>query len=166
MILKVFGFTCLLLSAAIFGFFYAWVCSTMWGLDAIDPGVAIQAMQGMNASVRNGVFAVSFFGTSALLGVMTVYVILLRAWGLSLIYGVALLISVFGGVVLTMVIHVPMNEALALVSVPSDAQAARNIWEDFSGRWQVWNQIRTGFTGLVVVLCGYGLAQVYRIESA
>ncbi|GAB5461946.1 hypothetical protein [Hoeflea alexandrii] len=46
----------LLLTAAIFGFFYAWVCSTMWGLDAADPSVAIQAMQAMNASVRNAVF--------------------------------------------------------------------------------------------------------------
>ena len=31
----------LLLGGAIFGFFYAWVCSTMWGLDAADPFVAI-----------------------------------------------------------------------------------------------------------------------------
>lgn len=34
----------LLLTGAIFGFFYAWVCSTMWGLDQIDPNVAIEAM--------------------------------------------------------------------------------------------------------------------------
>lgn len=27
----------LLSIGAIFGFFYAWVCSTMWGLDATDP---------------------------------------------------------------------------------------------------------------------------------
>ena len=53
----------LTLSAAIFGFFYAWVCSTMWGLDAADPRVAIGAMQAMNASVRNAVFAPIFFGT-------------------------------------------------------------------------------------------------------
>ena len=37
---------------AISGFFYAWVCSTMWGLDDADPRVAIAAMQAMNASVR------------------------------------------------------------------------------------------------------------------
>ena len=54
----------LLLSAALFGFFYAWVCSTMWGLDMADPRVAIAAMQAMNASVRNAVFAPAFFGTA------------------------------------------------------------------------------------------------------
>lgn len=53
----------LLLAAAIFGFFYAWVCSTMWGLDAADPAIAIQAMQAMNASVRNAVFFPAFFLT-------------------------------------------------------------------------------------------------------
>ena len=44
------------------GFFYAWVCSTVWGLDAADPNVAISAMQAMNTSVRNPVFALGQFG--------------------------------------------------------------------------------------------------------
>jgi hypothetical protein len=48
---------------AIFGFFYAWVCSTMWGLDQADPRVAIAAMKAMNASVRNAVFFPAFFLT-------------------------------------------------------------------------------------------------------
>ncbi len=57
------GLLALLFSGAIFGFFYAWVCSTMWGLDATDPRTAIEAMQAMNGSVRNVVFAPAFFGT-------------------------------------------------------------------------------------------------------
>jgi uncharacterized membrane protein len=46
----------LLLAGAVFGFFYAWVCSTMWGLDQADPRVRIAAMQTMNVLVRNIVF--------------------------------------------------------------------------------------------------------------
>ena len=57
----------LLLCGAIFGFYYAWVCSTMWGLDMAAPQVAVAAMQAMNASVRNAVFAPSFFGTPVVL---------------------------------------------------------------------------------------------------
>ena len=53
---------------AIFGFFYAWVCSTMWGLDDADPRVAIAAMQAMNDSVRNAVFFPAFFLTPVVLG--------------------------------------------------------------------------------------------------
>lgn len=62
-VLYVFSLLSLLSSGAIFGFFYAWVCSTMWGLDAANPALAIGAMQAMNASVRNAVFAPAFFGT-------------------------------------------------------------------------------------------------------
>ena len=58
-----------LFAGAIFGFFYAWVCSTMWGLDEADPRVAIAAMQAMNASVRNAVFFPAFFLTPVVLGV-------------------------------------------------------------------------------------------------
>ena len=57
----------LLLSGAIFGFFYAWVCPTHWGLDQIDPNTAITAMQAMNASVRNVVFAPASFATPVVL---------------------------------------------------------------------------------------------------
>jgi len=51
MFIKALAFLSLILSAAIFGFFFAWVCSTMWGLDALDPRVAITAMQGMNVYI-------------------------------------------------------------------------------------------------------------------
>ena len=40
-LLKPLAALALLHSGAIFGFFYAWICSTMWGLDAADPNVAI-----------------------------------------------------------------------------------------------------------------------------
>ncbi|TIP78494.1 MAG: hypothetical protein E5X60_39655, partial [Mesorhizobium sp.] len=60
--------TSIVSSGAIFGFFYAWVCSTMWGLDQTDPRVAIEAMQAMNASVRNAVFFPAFFLTPVVLG--------------------------------------------------------------------------------------------------
>ena len=61
--LRLISLLSLLLCGAIFGFFYAWVCSILWGLDQIDPNTAITAMQAMNASVRNVVFAPAFFAT-------------------------------------------------------------------------------------------------------
>ena len=35
----------LLLTGLIAGLFYAWVCTTMWGLDSTDPQTAIKAMK-------------------------------------------------------------------------------------------------------------------------
>ncbi|MEH0071633.1 hypothetical protein V6L77_17080 [Pannonibacter sp. Pt2-lr] len=69
----------LILSGAIFGFFYAWVCSTMWGLDAADPRVAIAAMQAMNGSVRNSVFAPAFFATPVVLALTGLLALRLKA---------------------------------------------------------------------------------------
>ena len=43
-------------SGACFGFFFAWQSSTLRGLDMTDPATAIEAMQAMNASVRNPLF--------------------------------------------------------------------------------------------------------------
>lgn len=152
----------LLLNAAIFGFFYAWVCSTMWGLDAADPAVAIAAMQAMNASVRNAVFFPAFFLT---LLVLLIAALLARHERRSIAFyafGAAALTYLCGGLILTMMINVPMNEALAFVTIPGDTQAARDIWEAYSAPWQVWNITRTVFSGIALLLTGYGLIHLHR----
>ena len=105
----------LLFSGAIFGFFYAWVCSTMWGLDAADPNVAIAAMQAMNASVRNAAFAPAFFGTPLILLVTA-----LVAWRsgegrAAFLFGAGGLLYLLGALLLTVLVHSPMNDDLALV---------------------------------------------------
>lgn len=136
-------FLSLTLNAAIFGFFFAWVCSTMWGLDVADPRVAIEAMQAMNASVRNAVFAPAFFGTPLALGLTAILLFIRRHHWSAAAFTAAAVTYFCLGLVLTIAVNVPMNEALAGVNVPGDAEEARRVWSDYSGRWQAWNQIRT-----------------------
>jgi uncharacterized membrane protein len=147
----------LLLASALFGFFYAWVCSTMWGLDAADPRVAIAAMQAMNASVRNAVFAPAFFGTSVAMLITSVVLNSANQRPAALWFGAATLCIALFGVVLTMAINVPMNEALAQIPVPQDIEAAQTIWLDYSPDWQFWNQMRTLATGFGVLFIGIGM---------
>jgi len=150
----------LLLSAALFGFFYAWVCSTMWGLDMADPRVAIAAMQAMNASVRNAVFAPAFFGTAPVL-LLTAFVMLRGGQrGAALWFGLAGIVVALLAVALTAAFNIPMNETLATLTVPQDIEAARVIWADYSPRWQVWNQIRTVTSGLAVLFVGVGFLRL------
>lgn len=146
----------MLLSAAIFGFFYAWVCSTMWGLDAADPRVAIKAMQAMNASVRNGVFSPAFFGTPVVLAVTSLVLWRQRITTSAALFASSAIIYFCGGLILTMVVNVPMNEALAAITVPDNIASARQIWLDYSAPWQFWNQTRTVLSGLsfVMATCG------------
>jgi uncharacterized membrane protein len=150
----------LLLSAAIFGFFYAWICSTMWGLDAADPRIAIEAMQAMNGSVRNAVFAPAFFGTPIALGVTAFMLRRARCNKSSLLFSLSAGIYLFFGLILTMAINVPMNEALGALSVPQDINQAREIWVEYSGPWQFWNQTRTAASGISFLFAIAGVLAV------
>lgn len=147
-----FALLSVLFSGAIFGFFYAWVCSTMWGLDAADPQVAIAAMQAMNASVRNAVFAPAFFGTPVVLAV-TALVLRNRSGSAALAFLMAGVIYAIGGIGVTMAVNVPMNEALAQVDPGVDSA---RVWAAYSGPWQFWNQLRMAVSGVALLLAGWG----------
>ena len=152
----------LLFSGAMFGFFYAWVCSTMWGLDAADPSVAIAAMQAMNASVRNPVFASAYFGTPAVLAAAA-----LAAWTgaerrCAAPFGLAALVYVLGAMVPTFAVHVPLNEALAQIAPPLDAARAEAVWRSYSPPWQAWNTVRAAAAGIALLLAGCGVLGMGR----
>lgn len=151
------GLASLLFSGAIFGFFYAWVCSTMWGLDAADPRIAIAAMQAMNGSVRNAVFAPAFFATPAVLMLTAVVAWRVGRAGAGAAYAAAGALYLVGGLVLTMAVNVPMNEALAQVALPDSVEDARAIWDAYSGKWQLWNGVRTVVSAVTLLLAGCGL---------
>jgi uncharacterized membrane protein len=156
----------LLLSGAIFGFFYAWVCSTMWGLDMTDPNTAIKAMQAMNASVRNAIFAPAFFGTPVVLLATALVARLAGAHRAALWFGAGGVTYLFGGLVLTIMVNVPMNEALAQVAIPLTPDAAADIWASYSAPWQRWNIARTIMSGVALLLTGLGVMSVSSAYSA
>lgn len=131
---------CIFASALISGFFYAYYCSVMPGLAATDAESAIKAMQGINAVVRNGTFAFSFFGTLAFGAVAIVLLIGAGGWPLALaltgtaIYGI-------GTFMVTLLYSVPLNEALALVT-PTPENAVQ-VWQNYLEPWTYWNALRT-----------------------
>ena len=157
---RILPLTSLLLTAAIFGFFYAWVCSTMWGLDAADPAVAIRAMQAMNASVRNAVFFPAFFLTPVVLAITAALLVRCGQRGAAIWFALAAGVYLAGGLGVTVIVNVPMNQALALAAVPDATEAASQLWHGYSQRWQDWNQVRTAASGLSVVLAGFGLLKI------
>lgn len=144
-------------AGAIFGFFYAWVCSTMWGLDDADPRVAIEAMQAMNASVRNAVFFPAFFLTPVALGGAGALQRRAGRRSAARWFGAAAAVYLIGGLILTATVNVPMNQDLADVVVPASRADAESIWSDYSGRWQLWNTVRTVASGAALVLAAVGL---------
>ena len=167
-----------LLVGAISGFFYAWLCSTMWGLDAADPRVAILAMQAMNDSVRNAVFFPAFFLTPVVLGVAALLALREGKRWAAVLLGSAALVYLVGGIGVTGLINVPLNEGLAVTDIPDDPSEAARFWSDYSQPWQTANMVRTiasfasfALASAALVLIGYGpggrqreAADAYRIS--
>ena len=147
-------------SGACFGFFFAWQSSTLRGLDMIDPATAIEAMQAMNASVRNPLFGTVYFGTPFALALSVVVMAVLRARVAAVVLGLALVLHMAGVFGVTAIINVPLNQELAAV----DAQApeAATIWQAYSTRWQSANLIRMIAAGVSLMLVAATLTPTAR----
>ena len=161
-LLKPLAALALLHSGAMFGFFYAWVCSTMWGLDAADPNVAISSMQAMNASVRNPVFALGYFGTPLVLATVA-----LATWKgeerpAAILVGSGSLLYILGVMIPTSMVNVPLNEALAAVEAPLAGPRAEQVWLSYSVPWQFWNTIRAVAAGAALLLVAVGIQRPGR----
>ena len=114
----------LLFISAIFGFFYAYSVSAMWGLDVVSPIAAIEAMQGINAEVRNAAFFPAFFLTPVFLAATALLAYRRTAQTAALAFGAAALVYLVGGIVLTAMMNIPMNEELAVVVIPENPTEA------------------------------------------
>ena len=126
------------------GFFYAYACSVMVGLDRVDDRTFIVTMQWINATVRNAAFAPAFFGslvlTTAAAVVAVVFARSNRGWivAAAVLYAAAFLV--------TLTLNVPLNSRLAAAGPAdqiSDLTAVRVAYE---GPWVRWNLVRTGLT--------------------
>jgi uncharacterized membrane protein len=125
------------------GFFYAYHVSVTRGHALVGDHAYLEAMQAINATVRNLEFALGFFGAL----VLGVAALALRARSLGspttwlLAAGVGLYLAAF---LVTMLVNVPMNEELAQVALPgADLAAVRAGYEP---AWNRANALRTGLS--------------------
>ena len=138
-----------LTTGLISGFFYAYACSVTLGHALLADEPYLEAMQAINATVRNGVFAFSFFGAVlAVLLALAVHAPRPRSRRFVLV-ALAAALYIGGGFLVTFLINVPMNEELARVSVRELGPAAlARVREGYEGPWNFWNGVRTAFSTL------------------
>jgi len=117
----------------------------------------IQAMQAMNASVRNMVLAPAFFGTPIVLVATVALALVSRRRRAAMAFAAAAVIYFSGGMVLTMAVNIPMNEALVEITPPENMEQAEEIWSTYSSKWQVFSQIRTAASMTALILTGVGV---------
>ena len=152
---KIFAIISIISTGAIFGFFYAYYCSVMWGLDASSPRSAIHAMQNINQSVRNPVFFPTFFLTPAfiLITAMLSYFVSRSGWW----FVAGAITYIAGGAILTNMTNVPLNAWLAEIKTPQNMEAAKEIWRQYSANWQGRNLTRMIASGLTLVFISIGV---------
>ena len=141
-----------LTTGLIAGFFYAYACSVTLGHALLPDEQYVAAMQAINATVRNGVFAFSFFGAVlSLLAALAIHAPHPRSRSFILV-ALAAVLYIGGGFMVTFLVNVPMNEELARVSVGELGPAAlAQIREEYEGPWNFWNGVRTIFSSLALL---------------
>ncbi len=123
------------------GLFFAFSVAVMRGLGRIPPAHGMAAMQAINVAILNPVFLCAFLGT----GLLCVVVLAssLSRWHETgaLLWVSGALLYLVGTFLTTVVLNVPMNNALASTR-PTDPQAA-DQWTDYLTNWTMWNHVRT-----------------------
>ena len=141
----------LLFAALMAGFFFAWSCAIMFGLDKTDDKTAIRAMNAINGAVRNPLFISPFLLTPILLIVNGLkHSQTPKSTGADLFF-LSAFFYIFGVTLVTILISEPLNFQLAETSATHSDQTYHLIWQSYSKKWQRWNVIRTIFSSLAFV---------------
>lgn len=134
-------FIAVLGSGIMAGLFFVFSAFMMTALSRLPAAQGIAAMQSINVAIINPVFLTVFMGTAVLCALL-IAVAFFRwadagsAWLLA--GGVLYLIGV---IVVTMVVNVPMNDAIAAAD-PASAEGAA-LWTRYLNDWVMWNHVRT-----------------------
>ena len=137
--------------ALIAGFFYAYSASVNRGLGQLGNAEYVAAMQSINDTVRNPVFALSFFGALIALPLAALLHRPARTTRSRLLITAAVL-YVVGGFGVTFGLNVPLNDELAgLDLAAASAAEIANAREAYEEPWNAYNAVRTAASTLALV---------------
>jgi uncharacterized membrane protein len=135
--------TCLaaLGSGLIAGVFFAFSSFILRALAQVPPERGMQAMQQINVTVLNPLFLGIFVGTALLCLPLAVYAGMhWRSPGMQWLLAGCVLYTA-GCFLVTMVLNVPLNDALA--AADPTTQAGIDLWARYLRDWSLWNSVRT-----------------------
>ncbi|XOV86445.1 MAG: DUF1772 domain-containing protein [Pseudomonadota bacterium] len=123
----------------------------MKSLTRLEPDHAIQAMNAINRTIVRTAFMPLFFGSTLVGALMALHGF--WSWqGPGALHAVAGgVIYVAGMFVSTIVVNVPLNNALARIN-PGTGDPTQH-WDDYRVRWTRWNSARAIASGLTLVIC-------------
>lgn len=133
----------LLSTALIAGLFFTWSNAIMPGFRKLPAEDFLTVMQTCNRTILNPLFMICFLAPLILLPLKTY---LEYKTGMTLKYYLLLLASLFyiiGVFILTVWVHIPLNEMLDKLELKSTSQADLSTYKElFQQRWIPYNTLR------------------------
>jgi uncharacterized membrane protein len=154
-----------LLMGVMAGFFSSFSNTVMPGFDVTDPVSAIEGMQGINSVVRNPVFFVTFFLTPIFSLIVAIFSGIGGKRKSAYLAGGASLIYLVGAFLVTLIHHIPLNEALGQVDARALGGSAQGVWDAYSTDWTPMNTIRAIACMTAMVPMVYVVAQLRGQET-
>lgn len=144
------------------GLFFAFSVCVMKALGQLPPSKGIAAMQAINAAILNPVFFAVFMGTAAVC-VLVLLACFLRWYPapVSRCLLAGSVVYLVGVLLVTAIVNVPLNDALAAVN-PDSSDSAR-LWAGYLTNWTAWNHVRT--VAALVATALFGLALYQKAQS-
>lgn len=128
-------------SGLVAGIFYAFSSFVMPALARLTAEAGLTAMQMINRTVITPSFMLAFLGTGVLcLAIMVISFTSKAGMGAALPIA-ACLIYLLGSFGVTMMLNVPLNNALA--STDPASPESIEFWSGFVRDWVKWNHVRT-----------------------
>ncbi|WP_157972468.1 DUF1772 domain-containing protein [Saliphagus sp. LR7] len=123
------------------GFFFAYSVSVVLALRTLSASEYTTVMQEINEKVLNVVFGIVFFGTVVVPVGSAILVVVRGQWTTlsSQLFLAGLIVYLVGTFLVTMRIHIPMNDRIATWSPGSPPDE----WATVRSRWARWNHVRT-----------------------
>ena len=126
--------------ALVAGLLFAFSTSVMPALRQRPAAEGIAVMQTINSTILNPLFGLVFGGTTVLCLLLAVTAPFTTDESHATLRGIGSALYVVGVFVETMVVNVPMNNALDAVDPAGDEGAS--YWRTYLRRWTAWNHVR------------------------
>lgn len=138
------------------GLFFAFSVCVMKALGERPPEEGMRAMQSINVVILNPLFLVVFMGTALLcLWALISSLLHWKSPGSLYLFGGSIF-YIIGVLLVTMLVNVPMNDALAAAK-PESAQGIA-LWQNYLTQWTTWNHVRTLAALLATIFFALALA--------
>lgn len=136
------------------GVMFGFSTIVMTALRQLPATQAIAAMNAMNRTAPNPLFMLALFGSAIACGVLGVWAVA-HPGEPGTTYVLIGAIVYLAGTLLTIVYHIPRNNALSRMD--PDAADTVQHWATYAAGWTAWNHVRTltSLAGAVLLFLGF-----------